>query len=118
MRILICESDPGMREVVSVLLEAHGFSVTAVSDPRELPPIDGCYVLVTNSRRVAQPYSAIAATSITPSTAQQMALRFCPAPRNPAAALKHRIALVHPLAHAAGLLSIFKIRMCNGIGSR
>jgi hypothetical protein len=46
-----------------------------------------------------------------PSIAQQIALRFSPAPRNPAAALKQSIALVHPLAQAAGLLNILMIRM-------
>ena len=44
----------------------------------------------------------IAATSIVPSIAQKIALRFSPAPKYPAAALKQRIALVHPLAQAAG----------------
>lgn len=50
-------------------------------------------------------------TSIKPSTAQQTARRFSPAPRYPAAALKQSIALVHPLAQAAGLLSILRIRI-------
>jgi hypothetical protein len=46
-----------------------------------------------------------------PSIDQQIALRFSPAPKYPAAALKQRIALVHPLAQAAGLLNILKIRI-------
>ena len=56
-------------------------------------------------------YRTIAPISTTPSITQNAALRFSPAPRYPAAALKHRIALVHPLAQAAGLLNIFMIRM-------
>jgi hypothetical protein len=43
-----------------------------------------------------------------PSTAQQIARRRSPASQYPVAALKQRIALVHPLAHAAGLLTIFR----------
>jgi hypothetical protein len=50
----------------------------------------------------------MAPTSTAPSTAQQIALRRSPASQYPVAALKQRIALVHPLAHAAGLLSIFR----------
>jgi hypothetical protein len=36
---------------------------------------------------------------------------FSPAPKYPAAALKQRIALIHPLAQAADLLNILMIRM-------
>jgi hypothetical protein len=50
-------------------------------------------------------------TSTAPSIAQQAALRSSPAPRYPAAALKQRIALVHPLAKTAGLLNIPNLRM-------
>jgi hypothetical protein len=50
----------------------------------------------------------MAATSIAPSAAQQMALPRSSAIQYPVAALKQRTALVHPLAHAAGLLSIFR----------
>jgi hypothetical protein len=53
-------------------------------------------------------YKTIAPTSIAPSTTQQIALRRSPASQYPVAALKQRIALVHPLPHAAGLLSIFR----------
>lgn len=53
-------------------------------------------------------YSTIAATSIAPSATQQIALPRSSATQNPAAALKQRTALVHPLAHAPGLLTIFK----------
>jgi hypothetical protein len=59
----------------------------------------------------------MAATSTPPSITQKIALRGSPAPKYPAAALKQRIALVHPLAHAAGLLNILKIRMCHAIGN-
>jgi len=51
-------------------------------------------------------YTRMAATSTAPSTTQKIALRRSPASQYPVAALKQRIALVHPLAHAAGLLSI------------
>ena len=54
-------------------------------------------------------YKTMAATSTPPRAAQQIALRCSPANQYPVAALKQRIALVHPLAHAAGLLSIFRI---------
>jgi hypothetical protein len=50
----------------------------------------------------------MAATSIAPSAAQQMALPRSSAIQYPVAALKQRTALVHPLAQAAGLLSIFR----------
>jgi len=40
---------------------------------------------------------------------QQTALRCSEADQYPVAALKHRIALVHPLAQAAGLLMICRI---------
>jgi len=53
-------------------------------------------------------YNTIAPTSMVPSTIQQIALRRSPANQYPVAALKQRIALVHPLPHAAGLLSIFR----------
>jgi hypothetical protein len=45
---------------------------------------------------------------MTPSTIQQIDLRRSPANQYPVAALKQRIALVHPLPHAAGLLSILR----------
>ena len=61
-------------------------------------------------------YRRIAPTSTTPRITQKIALRRSPAPTYPAAALKHRIALVHPLAQAAGLLNIFTIRMSYPIG--
>jgi hypothetical protein len=42
----------------------------------------------------------------------QIIARLCsPAIQNPLAALKHRIALVHPLTQAPGLLSIFRTLM-------
>jgi hypothetical protein len=50
----------------------------------------------------------IAATSTAPSKPQQIDLLCSPANQYPKAALKQRAALVHPLAHAAGLLSIFR----------
>ena len=69
-------------------------------------------------------YNTIAPTSIAPSTIQQIALRRSPANQYPVAALKQRIALVHPLAHAAGLLSIFRRfieivypRLCTHLGA-
>src|SRR5215470_6729836 len=65
---------------------------------------------------VGEIHRTIAATSTAPSIPQQIALRCSPAPKYPAAALKQRIALVHPLAQAAGLLSIFRIRMSYPIG--
>ncbi len=49
-------------------------------------------------------YHAIAMTSIVPITSQQAALPRAPASQNPLAALKQRIALVHPLTNAPGLL--------------
>ncbi len=48
----------------------------------------------------------MAPTSTAPSAAQKIARRRSPAIQYPVAALKQRIALVHPLAQAAGLLSI------------
>ena len=54
-------------------------------------------------------HNTIAAISTMPKTAQQTALRCSWAIQYPAAALKHRIALVHPLAQAAGLLIICRI---------
>jgi hypothetical protein len=51
----------------------------------------------------------MAAISKAPSSSQTTALRCCPASQNPLAALKQRIALVHPLAQAAGLLMILKM---------
>jgi len=53
-------------------------------------------------------YKTIAATSITPSVTQQIARPRSPANQYPLAALKQRKALVHPLAQAPGLLSIFR----------
>ena len=53
-------------------------------------------------------YKTIASTSATPSATQQMALPRSPANQNPLAALKQRTALVQPLTHAPGLLSIFR----------
>jgi hypothetical protein len=53
-------------------------------------------------------YNTMAPTSTAPKTTQQIALRRSPANQYPVAALKQRIALVHPLPHAAGLLSIFR----------
>jgi hypothetical protein len=53
-------------------------------------------------------YKTIASTSAAPSATQQMALPRSPANQNPLAALKQRTALVHPLTHAPGLLSIFR----------
>jgi len=50
----------------------------------------------------------MAAISKAPSTSQVTARRCCPASQNPLAALKQRIALVHPLAQAAGWLMILK----------
>ena len=54
-------------------------------------------------------HKAIANTSITPITAQTIALPRSPASQNPLAALKQRIALVHPLTNAPGLLNILRI---------
>jgi len=42
-------------------------------------------------------------------TAQTIALPRSPANQNPLAALKQRIALVHPLTNAPGLLNILRI---------
>jgi len=56
-------------------------------------------------------YHAIAMTSIVPITNQQAALPRAPANQNPLAALKQRIALVHPLTNAPGLLIICSIFM-------
>lgn len=53
-------------------------------------------------------YQMIAATSITPNATQQIAFPRCSANQYPLAALKHKTALVHPLAHAVGLLIIFR----------
>ena len=41
-------------------------------------------------------------------TVQQIALLRSPANQNPLAALKQRIALVHPLTNAPGLLNILR----------
>jgi len=54
------------------------------------------------------PYKTIAKTSTAPITAQQIALLCSPAIQNPLAALRQRIALVHPLTKAPGLLSILR----------
>lgn len=61
-------------------------------------------------------YRRIAPTSTTPRITQKIALRRSSAPTYPAAALKQRIALVQPLAQAAGLLNILRIRMFHRIG--
>jgi hypothetical protein len=63
-------------------------------------------------------YKTIANTSITPITVQTIALPRSPANQNPLAALKQRIALVHPLTNAPGLLNILRnfIRSFYGIG--
>jgi hypothetical protein len=53
----------------------------------------------------------MAAISKTPSISQMMALACCRANQNPLEALKQRIALVHPLAQAAGLLIVLKMSM-------
>lgn len=52
-------------------------------------------------------YKTMASTSTAPSTTQQIALPRSPANQNPLAALKQRIALDDPLAHAAGLHNVF-----------
>ena len=54
-------------------------------------------------------HKTIANTSITPITAQTIALPRSAANQNPLAALKQRMALVHPLTNAPGLLRIFRI---------
>src|SRR5882724_6279775 len=51
-------------------------------------------------------HKRIARTSTTPITIQMIALTCSPANQNPLAALKQRIALVHPLTNAPGLLNI------------
>ena len=51
-------------------------------------------------------HSRMADTSTTPSTAQQIAFLCSRANQYPLAALKQRIALVHPLAHAPGFAII------------
>ena len=51
-------------------------------------------------------HKTIATTSTAPRTPQQIARLCSPANQNPDAALKQRVALVHPLAQAAGLLNI------------
>ena len=56
-------------------------------------------------------YKTIAATSMRPSATQQIALLCSPAIQKPVAALKQRNALVHPLPHAAGLLSVLRRSM-------
>jgi AmiR/NasT family two-component response regulator len=56
-------------------------------------------------------YKRMAATSVAPSAIQQIARRRSPANQKPVAALKQRIALVHPLAQAAGLLIISRSLM-------
>jgi hypothetical protein len=43
-----------------------------------------------------------------PSASQQIDFLCSPANQNPLAALKQRIALVHPLAHAPGFASILR----------
>ena len=48
----------------------------------------------------------MAATSTAPNATQKIALLCSPASQYPLAALKQRMALVHPLAHAVGLASI------------
>jgi hypothetical protein len=53
----------------------------------------------------------MAAISKTPSISQMIDFARCPANQNPLAALKQRIALVHPLAQAAGLLMVRKMFM-------
>lgn len=53
-------------------------------------------------------YKTIATTSAAPSATQQIALPRSPANQYPLAALKQRTALDHALAHAPGLLSIFR----------
>ena len=64
---------------------------------------------LSRSQGLQDVYKTIAATSTAPSTTQQIALRCSPANQYPTAALKQRIALVHPLAIAAGLLNISSI---------
>jgi hypothetical protein len=56
-------------------------------------------------------YKTIAAISTMPSAIQQSALPRSPASQYPVAALKQRKALVHPLPHAAGLLSVLRRSM-------
>ena len=53
-------------------------------------------------------YKTIAHTSTAPITVQQIALPRSPASQKPLAALKQRIALVHPLTNAPGLLNILR----------
>ena len=53
----------------------------------------------------------MATTSTTPITVQQIALPRSPANQKPLAALKQRMALVHPLTNAPGLLNISRIFM-------
>jgi len=48
----------------------------------------------------------MAATSTAPNATQQIALLCSPASQYPLPALKQRMALVHPLAHAVGFASI------------
>ena len=75
----------------------------------------GCrsHVIVETSPLHSQPhwerfYKTMANTSTAPMTVQQIALPRSPANQNPLAALKQRIALVHPLTNAPGLLSILR----------
>src|SRR6266851_5204559 len=81
-----------------------------------LTEVDSCAAHLTTAglytHRAVAPralHKTIANTSITPITVQTIALPRSPANQNPLAALKQRIALVHPLTNAPGLLSIFRI---------
>jgi len=61
-------------------------------------------------------HNKMAPTSAVPSTIQQIARLCSPAIQYPDAALKQRIALVHPLPQAAGLLIAFNMSVI-GIGN-
>ena len=64
---------------------------------------------VTRTFALADGHRIIAPTSTAPKPIHKIDRLCSPAIQYPVAALKHRIALVHPLPHAAGLLTAFSM---------
>lgn len=52
MRILLCETDSGMLEILSIFLVLRDYQVTVVSDPSDLPAVSGYDVLLTNCEEI------------------------------------------------------------------
>lgn len=83
MHVLVCETDPTMLEVVGTLLESRGLSVTAVADPRQLPPVTRFDALITNCQDILNTGIPTVYMSQSQEWCDQIAARGIPALKKP-----------------------------------